>query len=69
MQAPGMLIEFPPVLEARAGAGAGGGVGVEEPSEATCAVNLLLLSAADRFLILIPSFLRIGHFAMGCFFS
>jgi hypothetical protein len=70
MQAPGMLIEAPPVSEARAGVGAGGGVEVEEPSaEATRAADLLLLSAANQFLILIPSFLRIWHFAMGCFFS
>jgi hypothetical protein len=64
-----MLIEPLPVSEARAGAGAGGCVGVEEPSEATHAADLLVLSAANRFLILIPSFLRIEHFAVVCFFS
>jgi hypothetical protein len=42
---------------------------VEKLSEVTHAVDLLMLSVADRFSILIPSFLRIGHFAMECFFS
>jgi hypothetical protein len=42
---------------------------VEEFSDITSAADLMLLSAADRFSILIPSFLRIGHFAVGCIFS